>query len=96
MYLTLTPAYGRDYKSKAQIEADWNAGKDFIVTDISSRWDGKPINKEDALRDGIHVVNVRYQKNRKVHVMKFASDLQAKRAAVRAAMVLAGLRPPPE
>jgi hypothetical protein len=24
-----TPAYGRDYKSKAAVLADWNAGKDF-------------------------------------------------------------------
>lgn len=23
------PAYGRDYKSKAAVLADWNAGKDF-------------------------------------------------------------------
>lgn len=27
----LTPAYGRDYKSKAAVVADWNQGKDFIV-----------------------------------------------------------------
>ncbi len=24
-----TPAYGRDYKSKSAVLADWNAGKDF-------------------------------------------------------------------
>jgi hypothetical protein len=24
-----SPAYGRDYKSKAAVLADWNAGKDF-------------------------------------------------------------------
>jgi hypothetical protein len=24
-----TPAYGRDYKSKAAVLVDWNAGKDF-------------------------------------------------------------------
>jgi hypothetical protein len=27
-----TPAYGRDYKSKAAVLADWNAGKDFRDT----------------------------------------------------------------
>lgn len=26
---TVTPAYGRDYKSKAAALADWKAGKDF-------------------------------------------------------------------
>lgn len=26
------PAYGRDYKSKAAVIADWNAGKDFQDT----------------------------------------------------------------
>lgn len=40
--ITLTPAYGRDYKTAKQAKADWKAGKDFIITDISSRWDGKP------------------------------------------------------
>ena len=29
--ITLTPAYGRDYKSKAAVLEDWNAGKDFII-----------------------------------------------------------------
>ncbi len=28
---TLTPSYGRDYKSKAVALADWNAGKDFML-----------------------------------------------------------------
>ena len=27
----LTPAYGRDYKSRAAAEADYHAGKDFIL-----------------------------------------------------------------
>lgn len=27
--LTLIPAYGRDYKSKAEVLKDWKAGKDF-------------------------------------------------------------------
>ena len=29
-YITVTPAYGRDYKSKAAAIADWKAGKDFV------------------------------------------------------------------
>ena len=27
---TLTPAYGRDYKSVKALKADWEAGKDFV------------------------------------------------------------------
>jgi hypothetical protein len=29
--LTLVPAYGRDYKSKASLMEDWNSGKDFRI-----------------------------------------------------------------
>lgn len=28
---TLTPAYGRDYKTKEQALASWNSGKDFRI-----------------------------------------------------------------
>ncbi|HEY1700743.1 MAG TPA: hypothetical protein VGG75_13605 [Trebonia sp.] len=47
MYLTVVPAYGRDYKSKAAVLADWNAGKDFQINDMSSPDDGRYINKLD-------------------------------------------------
>ena len=47
-HLTVTPAYGRDYKSGKAAKIDWNGNKDFIVCDIFSPSDGKPINKLDA------------------------------------------------
>lgn len=28
---TLTPAFGRDYRSKVEAEADFRAGKDFVL-----------------------------------------------------------------
>jgi len=28
-YLTVVPAYGRDYKTARDARADWDAGKDF-------------------------------------------------------------------
>ena len=40
--LELTPAYGRDYKSKKDAIADWLAGKDFIVAAT-----GQYANKQD-------------------------------------------------
>lgn len=45
--MTVTPAYGRDYKTAAAARADWDAGKDFLVADHFSRWDGKPTGKAD-------------------------------------------------
>jgi hypothetical protein len=68
-YVTARAAYGRSYKTAKAIKADWDAGKDFVVVDFYSPWDGKPINKEDARRSGI-TVNVRYDEDRKVAVMK--------------------------
>lgn len=65
--ITLLPAYGRDYKSKAAIQADLDANKDFILSDFGSRWDGKPINREQILEAyGPGKVIVRYAKQRKV------------------------------
>ena len=46
-YITLVPAYGRDYRSKAAVLADWNSGKDFQDTQT-----GQYINKEDAIKYG--------------------------------------------
>jgi hypothetical protein len=34
---TLTPAYGRDYKSAAAARADLAAGKDFVFSDYKSQ-----------------------------------------------------------
>jgi len=64
--MTLTPAYGRDYTSKAKALADLKANKDFIINDITSRWDGKPINLEQIDQP----VMIRYQRLTKVFVYK--------------------------
>jgi hypothetical protein len=47
-YLNLIPAYGRDYRSKAAVLADWNAGNDFKIEDVSSPHDGRYVNKADT------------------------------------------------
>ena len=61
--MTLTPAYGRDYRSMKEVIADMLAGKDFIIADAFHKYDGKPINRQDLLGQQ---VNVRYSKDRKV------------------------------
>ena len=59
---SLTPAYGRDYKTSATIKADFEAGKDFIFNKIVSRYDGKPCSIHD-MKIG-ETVKLRY--NRKM------------------------------
>ena len=39
-WLTLIPAYGRDYTTAEAVLEHWTAGKDFRIADISCRWDG--------------------------------------------------------
>lgn len=68
--MNLQPAYGRDYKSKAAVLADLKAGKDFLISQFGSQWDGKPINLSQILAAPERVVNVRYNANRKVAVFK--------------------------
>ena len=65
MYKTVVPAYGRDYKSAKAAKADWETGKDFILRDFTSPWDGKAINKQDAENAGLKV-NIRYNKLTKI------------------------------
>jgi hypothetical protein len=61
-YLTVMPAYGRDYKSQKAVKEDWAANKDFIIATL-----GHPtyINKQDADRDGVKVM-ARYNKLTKI------------------------------
>jgi hypothetical protein len=56
----VVPAYGRDYKSRAAVMADWNAGKDFkhAVT-------GQYLSKRDAEQNNL-TVWIRYSKMTKM------------------------------
>lgn len=54
------PAYGRDYKSKSAVLADWLAGKDFI----DSRT-GRYLSIRDAKEYALEVW-IRYDKQRKI------------------------------
>ena len=61
--MTLTPAYGRDYKSCKAATKDYLAGKDFIINDMYSRWDGKPVSGDQIPNEE---VKLRFANNRKV------------------------------
>ncbi len=65
-YVEVTPAYGRDYKSAKAAKADWQAGKDFILRDFSSPWNGKPVNIECTKPPFNYVVKIRYNKLQRV------------------------------
>ena len=65
--ITLTPAYGRDYKSKAAvIEALGKA--DFIINAYGHPYDGKPCSPAADLKG--QRVQIRYAKLRKVFLHK--------------------------
>ena len=66
-YLTLIPAYGRDYKSKKEVMADWNAGKDFVIASYGPS-SGRYINKEDAPPGA--TLNIRYKRLTQICVVK--------------------------
>lgn len=66
-HLTLSPAYGRDYKSAKEVKADWESGKDF---DVQSMFASGYINKADALAQGIKSVNIRYKRMANICVIK--------------------------
>lgn len=59
-YLTVTPAYGKDYRSSKAARDDWNNDSDFIAQP-----EGRYINKAQADKLGL-VVHIRYAKMRKV------------------------------
>ena len=65
MFLTLLPAYGRDYKSKKVIIDDLNNNKDFLESSSL-----KAINKQQFKELNISSFNVRYDQQRKITNIK--------------------------
>ena len=65
MYLTLLPAYGRDYKSKRVIIDDLNNNKDFLESTSL-----RAINKQQFKELNIRSFNVRYDSQRKIANIK--------------------------
>lgn len=62
---TLTPAYGRDYKNRAAVEADFHADKDFVFEPHRVY-----ANKSDLVREGVDSVTLRYGALRKACVVR--------------------------
>ena len=73
--LTLTPAYGRDYKSKKAVTEDFNNDKDFVIMSMAQALfkdgqGGTYTNKTDLVKMGHKQVKIRYSKLRKVMMME--------------------------
>lgn len=64
----LTPAYGRDYYNATTAKGNFLDGRDFILNDITSPWDQKPVNIE-AFESGVSV-NIYYSKKQKSTVLR--------------------------
>ena len=65
--ITLTPAYGRDYRSAAAVMLDWNAEKDFVLQPAGSYCSIR--NTALLKASGVTHIHFRYQKMTKVHVL---------------------------
>jgi ABC-type lipoprotein release transport system permease subunit len=65
--LTVSNAYGRDFKSKREILEHYNSNKDFQNLDPFVK--GAIINKQDATRFKVGYLRVRYDNLRKVQTI---------------------------
>lgn len=68
MYMTLVPAYGRDYKSSKEVKQDWANGKDFRIADMSSPDNGRYVNKQNAPTGA--TLNIRFKGLRNICQIK--------------------------
>jgi hypothetical protein len=57
--MTLVPAYGRDYKSRAAALADFEAGRDFRIASVGPDI-GRYVNRSQLVEAGIREVSIRY------------------------------------
>ena len=67
--MTLTPAYGKDYKSKKSVQEAFDNNVDFIIADMSHPYSGKPVNKSQLKGNEVEV-GIRFDKLRKIQFFK--------------------------
>lgn len=53
--MTVTPYLGRDYSTMKDARRSWNLDHDWVITDMSNPYDGKPINKAQADAAGLEI-----------------------------------------
>ena len=70
-HLVITPAYGRDYKSKTEAVDAWRSGKDFVVQGLSG-YAGCYVGKGESStlkQDGYSGVMIRFGDMRKLAIV---------------------------
>lgn len=77
--VTVTPAYGRDYKSAKTAKAAWNEEKDFVIASLFGGQAGRYITKTEAEKAGFSTVHIRYKNNTCVTVVKVKQGLTKQR-----------------
>ena len=65
--LTVSNAYGRDFKNKSQILEHYNSNKDF--QNLNPFVNGAYVNKEGAIKHKVSFLNVRYKNLQKIAVI---------------------------
>ena len=70
--LTVSNAYGRDFKSKREILEHYKANKDFQNLNVTVS--GAIVNKEDAKRFKVGFLRVRYNNLMKIAVIDVNKD----------------------
>ena len=68
--VTLTPAYGRDYKTAKAAEVAFTSGKDWVVADIMHPFAGRYCSLRDFVKSG-ETVKLRFNKNRSFKVIEY-------------------------
>jgi len=64
--MILSPAYGRTYRSRAEVARAFEANQDFIIRDFGHPYEGKPVNKPQLQADGVRKITFRFHNDRKV------------------------------
>ena len=70
--LTVSAAYGRDFKSKKEILNYWNSNRDFQNLGVNCY--GSLVNKQDAKRFKVEYLNVRYKDLMNIAVINVSED----------------------
>lgn len=67
--VTVQVAYGRNLKSKKQVQEHYDLNKDFQISDLSNPHKGSYINKSDAEKMGV-TLKIRYRYNLNTMIIK--------------------------
>jgi hypothetical protein len=67
--MTLVPAYGRDYRSAAQVREAFEGGKDFEIASIGPDM-GRYVNKPQLVEAKVGEVMIRYARLTKIVAVK--------------------------